>query len=559
MTSLLDTRRPRLLLTLLCALLWAPGFWTLPPTDRDESRFAQATKQMLETGDFVRIMNGAEARNRKPIGIHWLQAPFAAAAQSLGVATENPIWPYRIPSALGALAAVLACFELGVLLVGRRAALLGAGMLAASTLLVAEVHIAKTDAALLGATTVAMAILGRAYLDPRGVGRRQAAVFWLAMGAGVLLKGPITPLVAGLCVAALLAADGRIRQGGAEQQRANWLRCLRPAWGAPLMLAVVLPWFVTIGVATEGRFFSDAVGGDLGHKLTSGDDAHWGPPGMHLALLPLLLFPAVAALPGAVALAWRERRSAPMRFLLAWIVPAWLVFEATPTKLPHYLLPLYPALCLVMALAVLQGDAARWRRSGAWLAGLGAAGLTVIALAAPVALRMAWWVGLPAAAGVLATGWFAVRAWRPGAAVGALGAAALLYAGMLGYGATALTPLWVTPRVLAALQAAGLRPMNPASPAGPGAPPTGRLGAIGFAEPSLLFLAGSNTLWLHPNAGPQALMDGTVDILMVGDRDIAAARRDLAAHGATVREIGAIMGFNYSRGRWITLTLLVRD
>ncbi len=56
--DLLDTRRPRALLLAFCLLVWLPGFFTLPPTDRDESRFAQASKQMIETGDYVRIMNG---------------------------------------------------------------------------------------------------------------------------------------------------------------------------------------------------------------------------------------------------------------------------------------------------------------------------------------------------------------------------------------------------------------------------------------------------------------------------------------------------------------------
>ena len=240
---------------------------------------------------------------------------------------------------------------------GRRAALLGAGMLAASVVLVVEVHIAKTDAALLGATTVAMAVLGRAYLDPGGVRRWEAAAFWLAMGAGVLLKGPITPMVAGLAVLALVGAD----------RQAGWLRGLRAGWGVPLMLAVVVPWFVAIGVATHGAFFSDAVGGDLGRKLTSGDDAHWGPPGLHLLLLPVLLFPSTAALPAGIAAAWLTRREAAARFLLAWVVPAWLVFEAAPTKLPHYPLPLYPAVCLLLAHGVVAG--VRVGAGGGWALG----------------------------------------------------------------------------------------------------------------------------------------------------------------------------------------------
>ena len=111
---------PRLCLVLYCLLCWLPGFFTIPPSDRDESRFAQASKQMLETGDFVRIRNGEEDRNRKPIGIHWLQVPFAAAARAAGIARDNPVWPYRLPSLLGAVVGVLATWEAGRRLAGRR-------------------------------------------------------------------------------------------------------------------------------------------------------------------------------------------------------------------------------------------------------------------------------------------------------------------------------------------------------------------------------------------------------------------------------------------------------
>ena len=182
--ELLDTRRPGLLLAAFCLMLWLPGLFTLPPTDRDESRFAQASKQMIETGDYVRIMNGDEPRNRKPIGIYWLQVPFVAAAHAVGLANENPIWPYRLPSVLGGVVAVLAGERLGRALVGRRAALLAAGMLAASVLVVTEVHMAKTDAALLGATTLCMGLLARAYMAPERLRWPQAAVFWLALAGG---------------------------------------------------------------------------------------------------------------------------------------------------------------------------------------------------------------------------------------------------------------------------------------------------------------------------------------------------------------------------------------
>src|SRR5258708_7304412 len=65
--------RPYALLCLLCLVLYAPGLAAIPPLDRDEARFAQATRQMVETGDFVRIRFQDEGRNKKPVGIYWLQ------------------------------------------------------------------------------------------------------------------------------------------------------------------------------------------------------------------------------------------------------------------------------------------------------------------------------------------------------------------------------------------------------------------------------------------------------------------------------------------------------
>lgn len=539
MLSVLDTRRPRLLLALFCLVLWLPGFLTLPPGDRDESRFVQATKQMLETGDFVRIMNGEEPRNRKPIGIHWLQAPFAAAARAAGLAEANPVWPYRIPSALGGLVAVLATFSIGRALVGQRAALLGAAMLAASAILVVEVHIAKTDAALLGATTLAMAVLARAALDPAAVRTRHAATFWLAMGAGILLKGPITPMVVALAALSL----------SLWERRARWLLALQPRWGVPLMLVVVLPWFVAIGVATGGRFLADSVGGDLGRKLVQGDESHWGPPGLHLLLLPVLLFPSTIALPGALRAAWHGRAALPTRILLAWIVPAWIVFEAAPTKLPHYALPLYPPLCLLMAAWVLDRTRAPLPR---WLAGLSAV-LVVVAAGVlgagaavlPFVVGAGYLLGVPAllAAGLVAWLVLRARAPMPGARSALVGlmAVPLLYWAMLELELPHLRALWIAPRVVEAMAAL---------------PPT-RLGAVGFHEPSLMMLAGTGTRWLATGwDGARALRSGEVGLLLVGDRDMAAFREEAARLGLHPRELAEIDGFNYSRGRRVTLTLL---
>ena len=527
---LLDAR-PRTLLVLYCLLCWLPGFITLPPSDRDESRFAQATKQMLETGDFVRIREGEEARNKKPVGIYWLQAPFAAL---LG---RERIWAYRVPSLLGATGAVLLTHEAGLRLGSRRAALLAAAMLGASVLLAVEARTAKTDAVLLCATTAAMLVLARAYLDPGGVGAGAAAGFWLAVGAGVLVKGPITPMVAGLATGALVLRDRWAGRG--TRRGVGWLRALRPGWGVPLALLVVLPWFVAIGLATRGAFFADAVGGDLGAKLAGGSESHWGPPGLHALLVPLLLLPGSAlVLPGIVA-GWRARAQPAARVLLAWLVPAWLVFELVPTKLPHYPLPLYPALCLLGAGWAVDGGAAPgWvARLGRGLAVLAAVLLGAAALALPVLLRSSPWLGVPAGIAAAGVAWLL---WRRGAAP-ALLAMPVLYASVFGLELPRLAPLWLSPRAVAMA-------------AGPGP-----LGAVGDAEPSLRFLGGTDTRFLPGGvAGADALAAGEVGRVLVGDRDLEAFRAEAARLGLDAREIGVIRGYNYSRGRWVTLTGFAR-
>ena len=529
--DLLDTRRPRLLLTAFCLLAWLPGLFTLPPTDRDESRFAQASKQMIESGDYVRIMNGTEPRNLKPVGIYWLQVPFAAAARALHVAVANPVWPYRLPSVAGGLLAVLATYEIGLALADRRIALLAAGMLGASVILVVEAHLAKTDAALAGVTTLAMAVLARAYAG-LPVSRGKAALFWAAMGAGILLKGPITPMVAALTAATLVIAD----------RRARWLLALRPAAGVPLMLLVVLPWFVAIGLATHGGFFSDSVGGDLGRKLASGDDAHGAPPGLHLLLLPLLAFPATLPVLRGLPLLWRQRRAPAMRFLAAWIVPAWLVFEAVPTKLPHYTLPLYPAVFLLAAQgwAALDPSGVRWSRRVAPVVTVAAAVLLGgAALALPIVIHASWLLGVPALLAAGLAGWLACCQQRPTLALAAM---PLVSAALLGWELPQATPLWLAPRVEHALVAAGLadRP----------------LAAVGFHEPSLMFLAGTQTVLSATGAdGAQSLASGAAGSAAVAARDDMAFRAEAARLGLRLRRLASLNGFNYSRGRETDMTL----
>jgi 4-amino-4-deoxy-L-arabinose transferase-like glycosyltransferase len=174
-------------LVLLCIGFFTPGIVTMPPTDRDESSFAQASKQMIESGNYTDIRLQKEPRYKKPIGIYWLQS---AAVRLLNPQHLNEIWAYRVPSFIGATVAVLMTAALGALLFNPATGLLAAIMLAGCVLLNVEARLAKTDAALLGCIMVSMYALARAYLGQTSKWLVPLA-FWTALAFGVLIKGPI--------------------------------------------------------------------------------------------------------------------------------------------------------------------------------------------------------------------------------------------------------------------------------------------------------------------------------------------------------------------------------
>lgn len=541
-------RFPRLLLVLLCLLLWLPGFFSLPASDRDESRFAQATRQMLDSGDYVRLRVGEDERNKKPVGIHWAQAASVHLLEATGLADRRDIWAYRIPSLLGAILAVLFTHALGRRLVGARPALLAAAMLAGTLVLTVEAHIAKTDAALLASITAAMGLLGAAYLNPAGFTAGRAALFWAALGVGILLKGPIAPMVPLLAGVTLFVAD---------RWRAPWLRALRPLWGVPLMLGIALPWMVAIGIATEGRFFLQAIGDDMLGKVGSGDEKHWGPPGYYLVTFLVAAFPAGILAVLAARHVWAERALPRTRFLLAWIVPTWLVFEAVATKLPHYTLPTYPAIMLLAAawaMDPLRTAPPRWLAVAARVAVAAVAlGISAVALILPWVVTghepLGALLSLPFAVLLAVLVWRALAAqrWARAAVLGVV-AAVPLYASVLEFTLPRVAPLWIGPRLAETLDARA-----------PGWTPA-RFGITSHAEPSTLFALGAEIRFLRRGEDAARFLAAEPGrIVAVGHRAIDDFRREAAALNLAPREIAALEGYNYTRGRALTLTLFRLD
>src|SRR5215469_15746476 len=114
--------RAAALLVLVALINFLPGFFTIPPVDRDEARFAQASKQMIESGDYIDIRFQDEVRYKKPVGIYWLQAAAVKTARALGFQRAlTTIWLYRVPSLIGAIGAVLLTYWTALAFVSRRA------------------------------------------------------------------------------------------------------------------------------------------------------------------------------------------------------------------------------------------------------------------------------------------------------------------------------------------------------------------------------------------------------------------------------------------------------
>jgi len=236
-----SNRRAAAALLLVCLLGFLPGIFQIPPVDRDEAYFAQATKQMIETGDYVDIRYQDDVRYRKPVGIYWLQASVVNVASALGLPNaRTSIWLYRLPSLIAAIGAVLATYWCALAFVGRRGAVLAALMMMSSSILGVEARLAKTDAVLLFTVVAAMAVLARVYLAPRRGDTQpnlgQLAIFWTALAVGILIKGPMILMVVGLAAATLCILD----------RSARWLLALRPLAGVAWLVLVVLPWFVAI-------------------------------------------------------------------------------------------------------------------------------------------------------------------------------------------------------------------------------------------------------------------------------------------------------------------------
>jgi 4-amino-4-deoxy-L-arabinose transferase-like glycosyltransferase len=316
-----------------------------PLIDRDEPRYAEAVREMIATGDWLVPRNFGRLRPDKPPVIYWAQA------MSVGVLGENEV-ALRLPSALSA--------GLLVLLTAAIATRLGsdserAGTFALPGVVVAGMY-ATPDAMVAAASALSLWAFLRA---ADGVGWESTALGWVALGAGILIKGPVAPIFVGSALAGRLWGDRPARR------RLGWW------WGLPVVVALAALWFVPVNLATNWELARQQIGHHLigramqpleHHGLGGVLGALLGPPFYAVALL-IIAFPLGLA-PLRV---WRRRRHLPpalVRTVAAGVGLPVVILSLVATKLPHYILAAAP-LVAVGAAAIRMG-----RRRWSWVGSL---------------------------------------------------------------------------------------------------------------------------------------------------------------------------------------------
>lgn len=529
------------MLVVFTLLILLPGRIALPPLDRDESRYMEATSQMIATGDLVDVRFQDQPRYLQPAGIYWLEDAAVSAVERLAgsPAPQREAWPYRLPSLIAAVANVLLTASIGAALFGAETGLLAGLLLAASVLFNVEGRMATIDTVLLTAVLVAERALLAAWLGRR-TGWAAPLAYWAAIGGGAMLKGPVILIPALGTLLALCAA---------ERSFAMWRR-MRPLAGIPLALAIVLPWCLAILRVSHGTFFATAIGHNLLGKVAGAQQAHGLPPGTYLAMFLAAFWPGSVFAALAIPFAWAERRTRPVVFALAAILPHWIVYELIATKLPHYVLPAFPAIAVLTAASLLR-PARRLGVAGTLYALLWLAAGLAFAAAGPVLLFALQGELDPPAIAFAAAGAVLValsaasllRARRRRSVALAIAASFVTVTGLFLFVVPRLDTIWLSPRIAATM--AQIRPC-----------PTSRLVSASFTEPSLVFLAGRDTLLTMPRDAAAVLARDGCAVALVSRRDERAFR---AALGVKVRKLGEVDGVNYSTGRRLALSFFVAD
>ena len=262
----------------------------IPPIDRDEARFAQASRQMVQSNDYINIKFQDEMRAKKPVGIYWLQA---ASGKIFGL---FDIGSFRIPSLISSIISIIFTCLIARLIFPFQQSLIVTMFFASSMAFLGEAHLAKTDATLLSLICIQQYFLLKLILKGENTFRFKylyPTIIWVVFSFGVLVKGPLSfailfPTLITFCFL---------------QKNFNLIKILNPVLGIIICSIIILPWFFAIDDATQGLFFEKAFNDDFINKLESGQESHGAWPGTHLLILSIAIWPIATFLPSLILFA----------------------------------------------------------------------------------------------------------------------------------------------------------------------------------------------------------------------------------------------------------------
>ena len=565
------------LIGVLCAgmIIFTAGITTIGPMDRDEARFAQASKQMVMSGDYVTPRFQDELRAKKPAGIYWLQSLSAAY---FGL---DDISSYRIPSVIGGLITAAVTVVLAMLILPLPQAIFAGFFMATAVVVVVESHLAKSDSMLTAMIAVQQILLWKIRsmaIEKHYVSGKYAILFWAAMGVAILIKGPIAPAIALGTVGMIIIAHKEWRYDDTHQTRHwHWLMSFRPMLGLIVLTVVVLPWVLLVTSATDGAFLSIAVKGDLVSKLQSGQESHGAPPLTYLMIVIITFWPASLVMGRAVAAIWKNRRDEQVIFLLGWVVPFWIILELTPTKLPHYNMPVFIALAILTCYGIGTSlPKAKEKRAKPpspethlawakrhlsnlsvprvliqiWEWGFMAVGPLLGILLVYIATfadgsRMAAGFALLMGIGASVMAFFWQRRGGAKYLAGVLAFGGMLHITMLGHILPSLDGIRLAPRIQAELAQISPQP--------------GLITAAGYHEPSLVFLLGKDTLLFTPEEAALFLAEAEDGLALVESRSEGDFRKTLDKLNLSVERVTSVKGHNISRGQDVEITFYRRQ
>jgi 4-amino-4-deoxy-L-arabinose transferase-like glycosyltransferase len=336
------------LLILIAAVVYTIGNAAVPLWDRDEPRNAQAARQMYQSGDWVVPRFLDKVRTAKPVFTYWCQA---SAMHLLG----DTAFAARLPSVIGItltlvlLAAVISRY------VDAERAFWTVFVLATSGIVIAwSARNSLTDGVLLLWVTMAQICL--CAMLTRGASWFLVIVMSIAIGLALLTKGPVVLGVMAMTLLVWLAFKlwlGRPARAQAAEAEARARRpshvLIKAIVGIALVAVIVAPWVILVERRAPGFLYTTA-SHDVARRIFEPLEQHGGPPGYYALIVWGTYFPWSLLLPMTFVVAFRHFKHDPLVcFALAATIGPWLLFECIQTKLPHYLLPVFPAMAFLTA------------------------------------------------------------------------------------------------------------------------------------------------------------------------------------------------------------------